>query len=176
MNQLLVILLLVIVMGIFFKTKNANGADLALGQAAPEFTADATNDKKISLIDSRGKWVVLYFYPKAFTPGCTKEACSLRDGFKDIQDLGAVILGVSLDKIETQKKFKAEYRLPFELLSDTDKKIATAYNTLGFLGLYTQRKTFIIDPQGKLAYVFESVSSGTHDVDVAKKLKELNKQ
>ena len=143
---------------------------------APDFAAAATNDKTIALKDLRGQWVVLYFYPKAFTPGCTTEACSLRDGFKDIQKLGAVILGVSLDSIATQKKFKEQYHLPFELLSDSEKILAKAYGTLGFMGLYTQRKTFIINPDGKIAFVFESVTSGTHDEDVAKKLRELQGQ
>lgn len=141
---------------------------------APAFQAMATNDKTISLSDLKGSWVVLYFYPKAFTPGCTKEACSLRDGYFGIQKLGAVILGVSFDKLARLKKFKDEYRLPFELLSDSDKKIAKAYDVVGMLGLYAKRKTFIIDPNGKIAYVFDAVDSAHHDAQVTEKLKELS--
>lgn len=146
---------------------------LEVGQPAPDFKAESTSGKTVSLKDFQGKWLVVYFYPKAFTPGCTKESCQLRDSFSDINKLGAVILGVSLDDIDTQKRFKEKYKLPFDLLSDNDKKMAKAYNTLGLLGLYTSRKTFVINPEGKLAYIFESVKPATHDRDVYEKLKEL---
>lgn len=142
-------------------------------KTAPDFSAPATNGKNISLRDLSGKWLVLYFYPKAFTPGCTSESCSLRDHHKDIIQEDAVILGVSLDNIETQKKFKKEYKLPFELLSDVNKDIARAYNTLGFMGLYTKRVTFLISPEGKIAHVFDKVNTATHDQQVLKKLHAL---
>jgi len=144
-----------------------------VGQVAPNLHAMSTSDKVITLSELKGSWVVLYFYPKAFTPGCTKEACSLRDGYFGIQKLGAVILGVSFDKIATLKKFKAEYHLPFELLSDSDKRIAKAYDVVGLLGLYAKRKTFIIDPDGKIAFVFDSVDSAHHNAEVTEKLKAL---
>lgn len=140
---------------------------------APAFKAKATTDKTIALADFKGSWVVLYFYPKAFTPGCTKEACSLRDGYSEIQKLGAKILGVSFDNVDTLKKFKTEYHLPFELLSDSDKKIAKAYDVMGLLRLYAKRKTFIIDPKGKIAFVFNAVDSAHHNVQVLGKLEEL---
>lgn len=148
---------------------------LELHKPAPEFSAVSTSGKTVSLKDFKGSWVILYFYPKAFTPGCTAESCALRDAFSEIQKLNAVILGVSLDDIEKQTKFKNEYKMQFDLLSDADKSVSKAYNTLGLLGLYSERKTFIIDPDGVLRYVFESVTSKIHDQEVLAKLKELQK-
>ena len=140
---------------------------LAVGASAPEFAAVGTNDQTNRLSDLKGKWVVLYFYPKAFTPGCTTEACSLRDGYADLQKRGAVILGVSLDGVAKLKDFKTAYQLPFDLLSDADKSISRDYHTLGFGGLFAERRTFIVNPAGAIAHVFESVSPRTHDKDVA---------
>ncbi len=164
---------------------NVIGA-LQVGDTPPEFHALATNDKKVKLSDFKGRWIVLYFYPEAFTSGCTAEACALRDSYGDIQKLGVmigdekpkveesgtVILGVSTDKIETQKKFKAKYNLPFELIDDSKKDIAKAYDVLRITGK-AQRKTFIINPEGKIAYIFEKVNSSEHDSEVKKVLAEL---
>jgi peroxiredoxin Q/BCP len=152
--------------------QSTNGV-LAIGAPAPEFAAPGTNGQTNRLSELRGKWVVLYFYPKAFTPGCTAEACSLRDGYADIQQLGAVILGVSLDGVARLESFKQKYRLPFDLLSDADKSVSRAYRTLGFGGLFSERRTFIIDPRGMIAHVFESVHTGSHDKEVAAMLKQL---
>lgn len=166
-------------------TLNVTSA-LQVGDAAPGFEALATDDKKIKLSDLKGRWIVLYFYPKSFTPGCTAEACALRDSYGDIQKLGvmigdekpkvqesgAVILGVSTDKIGTQKKFKAKYNLPFELLDDSNKDIAKAYDVLRITGT-AQRKTFIINPEGKIAYIFEKVNASEHDSEVKKVLADL---
>lgn len=146
---------------------------LAVGAQAPDFAVLGTNDQTNRLSALKGKWVVLYFYPKAFTPGCTAEACSLRDGYADIQQLGAVILGVSLDGVARLKSFKEKHRLPFDLLSDEDKSVSRAYNVLGFGGLFAERKTFVIDPRGMIAHVFESVNTRAHDKEVAAVLKEL---
>lgn len=145
-----------------------------IGSPSPDFKAQATNDKIVQLKDYRGKWIVLYFYPKAFTPGCTKEACSLRNGFQELTRQGVVVLGVSLDNLETQKKFKAEHHLPFELIADDDKKVASLYGTLGLLNLYTKRKTFIIDPQGKLAGIIDKVDSADHDRQVLEAVQSLS--
>ena len=147
-----------------------------VGQPAPAFQAPATDGTTVRSADLRGKWVVLYFYPKAFTPGCTAEACSLRDGFTKLQEAGAVIYGVSFDDMEKLKKFKAEYKLPFDLLSDGDKTIAKAYNSVAMMGLFPDRKTFIIDPQGNLAYVFEKVNTKEHDREVYDVLMKLQKK
>jgi peroxiredoxin Q/BCP len=144
-----------------------------VGRPAPAFTAPSTDGTRVSLADQRGKWVVLYFYPKAFTPGCTAQACSLRDGFTQLKDSGAVIYGISFDKPETLQKFKAENKLPFELLSDGDKAIAKAYDAVALAGLAAARKTFIIDPEGRLAHVFTKVDTKSHDREVLEALTRL---
>ena len=143
-----------------------------VGQPAPDFKAQGTGGE-VSLAGLKGKWVVLYFYPKSFTPGCTKESCSLRDGHQDLAGLNAVVLGVSIDDLETQRKFKAEHKLPFELLADTDKAVSKAYDVLAPMGLFAVRRTFIIDPKGTVAHVFESVSVTTHADDVKAELARL---
>ena len=103
----------------------AGGAAMAaqVGQPAPDFKVQGTGGE-VTLAGLKGKWVVLYFYPKSFTPGCTKESCSLRDGHDQLAGLNAVVLGASIDDLETQRKFKAEHKLPFELLADADKSLA----------------------------------------------------
>ena len=143
------------------------------GEPAPDFKAASTAGRELSLSDFNGKWLVLYFYPKSFTPGCTSQTCSLRDGYQDIQALSATILGVSLDKLETQEKFKAEHKLPFDLLSDADGVVAKAYDVLSFGGFMAKRVTFIIDPEGKVAKVIDSVNTGDHDAQVAEALRQL---
>ena len=146
---------------------------LAVGSPAPEFAAVGTNDRTNRLADLKGKWVVLYFYPKAFTPGCTSEACSLRDGYADIQKTGATILGVSLDPVARLKEFKQSYELPFDLLSDADKSVSRAYHVLAFGRLFAERRTFIINPDGNIAHVFEAVNTRSHDRQVVDVLKTL---
>lgn len=166
-----------------------SSVDPRIGKPAPDFQALATNGKTIKLSDLKGSWVVLYFYPKSFTPGCTAEACALRDSYDKITEIGVVlpededkkqgldviILGVSTDSIETQNKFKSEYNLPFDLLSDKEKAISKAYDVLGITGLTAQRKTFIIDPKGDIAYVFDKVDAGKHDQEVMEVLDKLKK-
>ena len=146
---------------------------VAVGSPAPAFAAVGTNDRTNRLADLKGKWVVLYFYPKAFTPGCTTEACSLRDGYAEIQKTGATILGVSLDPVARLKEFKQSYQLPFDLLSDADKSVSQSYHVLAFGGLFAERRTFIINPDGAIAYVFESVNTRSHDRQVTEVLKSL---
>jgi peroxiredoxin Q/BCP len=147
-----------------------------VGDDAPAFSGKATGGKTVSLADFKGKWLALYFYPKADTPGCTKESCSLRDGFKELQGLGVQILGVSVDDVEDQEAFKKKFELPFELLADTSKETAKSYGSLGFGGLVASRKTFIIDPQGKVAHIFENVDVKAHATQVVEKVKELQKK
>ena len=142
------------------------------GKPAPDFTAQSTKGE-VKLADYKGKWLALYFYPKSFTPGCTKESCSLRDGFEDLKKAGVEILGVSLDDVEKQKKFKAEYKLPFELIADTDKKVAKAYDALMVGGLMAKRLTFLIDPEGNLAKIVDGVDTADHDGQVLKEIEAL---
>jgi thioredoxin-dependent peroxiredoxin len=146
---------------------------LQVGDPVPDISAPSTSGKKVKISELKGSWVILYFYPKAFTPGCTAEACSLRDGYAEIQKLGATILGVSLDNLPTQLDFKAKYHLPFDLLSDSKKEVTKAFDSLGLAGLMAQRKTFIINPEGKIAFIFDKVKTGGHDKEVAEALKKL---
>jgi peroxiredoxin Q/BCP len=126
------------------------------GKTAPAFTLSDANGKSVTLADLAGKDVVLYFYPKDDTPGCTKEACGFRDLWKDIQKAGAVVLGVSADGGESHKKFAAKYKLPFTLLSDPDRKTMKAYGAYGEKMMYGKktvgviRSTVWIGPDGKV--------------------------
>jgi len=144
------------------------------GNQAPDFEGPTSDGSRLGLKDFAGKKnVVLYFYPKDDTPGCTREACSFRDNLKPIRDMGAEIVGVSLDSIQSHDRFAKKYELPFPLISDKDKRIATAYGVLKDLGLSTNRVTFIIDKKGKVTKVFPKVDVSTHTEEVVAALKEL---
>jgi len=142
------------------------------GATAPAFKTTDTNGKSLSLKDFRGQKVVLYFYPKDDTPGCTKEACSFRDGFSKFKKRGITILGVSPDSEKSHQKFTAKYKLPFTLLADTDHSIADAYGVYGekkFMGrtyMGIHRTTFLIDEKGKIKKVFEKVKPDDHADEV----------
>jgi len=129
---------------------------LQVGRAAPAFTLEDAEGKKVSLADFAGKNVVVYFYPRDDTPGCTKEACGFRDAWKEIQKLGAVVLGVSPDSGESHQRFARKYRLPFPLLSDPDKKMMSRYGAWGEKMMYGKKTTGVIrstvwiGPDGKV--------------------------
>jgi len=133
----------------------------------------------VKLSSLRGKPVVLYFYPKDDTPGCTTQACGIRDVYGEFERAGAVVLGVSPDKAESHVKFKAKFDLPFTLLADPDHAVADAYGVWGEKSMYgkkymgVQRSTFVIDPDGKVARVFPKVQPKTHDDVVLAALEEL---
>jgi len=149
---------------------------LKVGDTAPDFTVASSDGGTVHLKDYLGKGpIVLYFYPKDDTPGCTKEACSIRDGFEAFKGLNVTVFGVSFDSVESHKKFIAKYKLPFVLLADTDKKITTAYGVAGPLSLYAERVTFVIDAQGKIARVFQKVNPAEHGAELQKALAELRK-
>jgi thioredoxin-dependent peroxiredoxin len=137
---------------------------LAVGNEAPNFTVKDTNGNTVSLSDFKGKTVVLYFYPKDDTPGCTKQACSFRDARTDYQNKDVVVLGVSADDEASHQAFTAKYNLNFPLLADTDKSLITAYDVDG--GGYAKRVTYVIDPSGKIVHVDASVNTTTHASDV----------
>jgi peroxiredoxin Q/BCP len=149
------------------------------GDKAPDFTLADDNGKKVKLSSLKGQPVVLYFFPAADTPGCTKEACAFRDRKSDLAKSGAKILGVSPDTIESQGKFRDKYELNFPLLADPDHAVAEKYgawrerNMYGkkFMGI--QRSTFLIDSQGKIAKVWKSVKVDGHDEHVLKALAAL---
>ena len=144
-----------------------------VGEIAPLFTGLSTGGKSISLEKQRGSWVVLYFYPKAFTSGCTAESCSLRDRYEILVAHKAKVIGVSFDDIEKQEEFKLAYNLPFDLISDHDKKIARSYDAVGTFGLFAKRKTYIIDPDGRIAYIFQKVDTENHSEEVIAVLETL---
>jgi len=139
---------------------------LEVGDTAPQFTGLSTGGKSISLEEYRGNWVVLYFYPKAFTSGCTAESCSLRDKYEILVAKKAKVIGVSFDDIELQEEFKTAHNLPFDLISDHDKKIAKLYDAVGLLGLVAKRVTYIIDPEGMIGYIFTKVDTENHSEEV----------
>ncbi len=138
------------------------------GDKAPDFELKDQNGKLHKLGDYRGKTVVLYFYPKDDTPGCTKEACSIRDGWKKLQKAGLVILGVSADSVESHSKFAAKYNLPFPLLADVERKTIQAYGAWGEKNLYGKimqgifRTTFIIGKSGAIEKVIGKVDTANH--------------
>jgi len=161
------------------KTKAAPVAPPAAGDAAPEFDLPDGSGRRVSLRALRGRPVVLYFYPKDSTPGCTKEACAFRDGYAVFQKLGAEILGVSLDSQASHARFAGKYSLPFPLLSDEDGRVSRAYGAYGrkmtfgvkYLGI--ERSTFVIDRDGRLAAVFRKVKVDGHDREVLEILRRL---
>ena len=142
------------------------------GQPAPAFSAPDQGEATVSSESLKGKWVVLYFYPKDDTPGCTKEACNFRDNHGELEAAGAVVLGVSGDSEKSHAKFAEKYSLPFSLLSDADHAIAKAYGAWGLKKNYGReyegitRSTFIIDPQGKVARVWPRVKPDSHGSEV----------
>lgn len=142
------------------------------GDGAPQFATKNQNGDEIKLSDFRGKRIVLYFYPKDDTPGCTKEACSLRDSFNVFEEKGIKILGVSTDSEKSHQKFISKYSLPFDLLADTDKTLVNAYGVYGEKSLYGKkymginRTTFLIDEAGKIAKIFKKVKVDEHAAEV----------
>ncbi len=144
---------------------------LQTGMKAPDFTAQITTGKTIHLRDYLGKKVVLYFYPKDDTPGCTVEACGLRDEYQSIKGLGAEVLGVSVDDTGSHQKFTSKFNLPFPLVADTDKKITVAYGVLNEKSNNSRRVTFIIDEHGKISRIFETVKPDKHPQEVLEALK-----
>lgn len=152
----------------------ANEIELELkeGDKAPEFTALSSGGGKVSLSDFKGKSVILYFYPRDNTPGCTKEACAFRDEFAAFKKKGAVVLGVSTDSAKSHDKFVAKQKLPFTLLADEDKKIVQAYGVWGekrFMGMKfigTHRVTFLIGPDGRIKKIWPKVKPAQHAQEV----------
>ena len=152
---------------------------LEVGDKAPSFTLLDQNGEKVRLSELKGQTVVLYFYPRADTPGCTTQACGIRDRGADYKATGVRVLGVSPDEVDAVAKFAGKFDLDFTLLADADHKVAEKYGTWVEKSMYgkkymgVQRATFIIDPKGKIAKVFPKVSPKTHDDVVLKALGEL---
>jgi len=151
---------------------------MKVGQKAPEFSVVDDSGKTVKLSDLKGKKVVLYFYPKDDTPGCTKEACNFRDGIAAIKKQGAIVLGVSADSAESHSKFKKKFDLNFQLLADTDRKIIEGYDVWKEKSMYgrkymgVERTTYVIDKDGKISHIFPKVKVTEHYDEVLAALKE----
>jgi peroxiredoxin Q/BCP len=142
---------------------------LSVGDTAPAFTVKDTNGNTVSLSDYAGKSVVLYFYPKDDTPGCTKEACSFRDNYQQYLSNGITVFGVSMDNEASHQAFTQKFELPFPLLADVDGTLTKAYDVDG--GGYSKRVTYVIDGMGKISQAYTSVKTDTHAVDILADLK-----
>ena len=149
----------------------------AEGSGAPDFTLPSQEGSSISLKDLRGKWVVLYFYPKDQTPGCSREAHDFQVDQPKYADRNAVVLGVSVDSVDSHKRFCAKQGLNFKLLSDADHKVSELYGSLTNLGLvkFSSRHTFLVDPDGKVAKTYTSVDPQKHSAEVLAELDRLQK-
>ena len=150
----------------------AQSSRLVLGEPAPAFEAPDQDGVVRSLAEMQGKFVVLYFYPRDATPGCTREACAFRDIWSRFEAANAMVVGVSTDDSESHARFANEYNLPFPLLADTDEAIADAFGVTVRLG-FAERVTFLIDPEGRVRHVFESVDPGVHAEEVLARISEL---
>ena len=149
-----------------------------VGQKAPAFKLLDSKTQSHQLSDYAGKWVVLYFYPKDDTPGCTKEACHFRDDLAQLEKLGGKVLGVSVDDTDSHAEFAKKYNLPFPLLADNDGKVAASYGALTNLGIikFAKRYTFLIDPNGLIAKTYLSVDTSRHSQEIINDLKSLSGQ
>lgn len=160
MKKILNILICIFTFGLFGCGGNAQS--IKEGQLAPDFTLEDENSNKYTLSEYRGKTpVVIFFYPKAGTPGCTKQACGVRDNIDKFKENGIPIFGISVDSKEAQKKFKEENNLNFPLLSDEDKTVSKAYDVLNNLG-FASRVSFVIDKEGRIAHILRDINISEH--------------
>ena len=145
---------------------------LKIGDNAPDFNLLDEDENNRSLFNYKGKWILLYFYPKDDTPGCTKEACEIRDNFKEFKRLDVIVIGVSIDSVKSHKSFVEKYNLPFTLLSDENKEVVNLYGVWGkkkFMGKEydgTFRTSFLINPKGKIEKIYENVKPAKHSKEV----------
>jgi len=151
------------------------GVVLKAGDAAPELSVLDANGKLHKLADYKGKTVALYFYPKDFTGGCTEQACNLRDNFSSLKDAGITILGISSDDSTSHAKFTDEYELPFPLLTDTEKQLATAYGVSGKESGLPNRVTFSIDGEGKILHIIDKVNTENHSAQIISLVKPVTR-
>ncbi|MGB9591242.1 MAG: peroxiredoxin [Candidatus Kryptoniota bacterium] len=167
-------LLTVVGLALAYGTAGAKGV-LKVGDKAPYFELRGNDGKLHRLSDFKGEYVVLYFYPKDETPGCTTEACSFRDDIMQIKKAGAQVLGVSVDDVSSHKEFTKKYGLNFILLADPEKKVVKEYGVLSKRG-YAERVTFIINPDGKIAKIYPNVNPEGHSKEVLSDLHALNEK
>ena len=173
------VLMLCAVPGVLLAAAAAPGAP-QIGQTAPDFKLQDQKGDWHTLAQHRGQWVVLYFYPKDFTPGCTDEVCTFRDDVHKLRKAGALVLGVSLDDVKSHAEFAEKYHVPFPLLSDKDQAAAKEYGVLTFsqkMNLsYAKRETFLIDPQGRIVKHYADVDPKANSAQVLADLTELKKK
>lgn len=149
-------------------------------QKAPDFALQDQDGKKHKLSDYKGQWVLIYFYPKDDTPGCTTEACALRDNFPSFKKLKIQVFGISIDSVASHNKFATKYKLPFTLLSDEDKKVVEKYGVWQEKSMYgrkymgTLRNSYLINPEGKIAKIYEKVKPANHAEEVLADIKKLS--
>jgi len=175
--KIAVICIAVIITFLMFNKLSHAGSIPKIGSPAPEFMLPDAKQQTHTLKDYAGKWLVLYFYPKNDTPGCTKEACAFRDDLFQIEKLNARVVGISVDDTDSHAAFAKKYNLPFPLLSDKDGKVADSYGALRNLGIMkiAKRYTYLIDPQGRIAKVYLSVDTSRHSQEIIDDLKRLGK-
>ncbi len=173
--KLLLIILLVSLGGWLMLHYAGRGRPPAAGEAAPDFSLPDADDRMHRLVDYRGRWLVLYFYPRADTPGCTAEACALRDDWSEFQRRDVALLGVSMDAAPAQKAFADKHGLPFPLLADVTGRVAQAYGSVWDLAVlrFPKRHTFLIDPQGRVARAYLKVMPARHARDLLDDLSAL---
>ena len=173
----IVLLVVVVVLVIFLVPRLFSGraATPGAGSAAPDFTLPSQESASVSLKDYRGRWVVLYFYPKDQTPGCTREAHNFQVDQAKYNERHAVVLGVSVDSVDSHKKFCAKEGLNFKLLADSDGKVSGAYGSLTNFGVvkFAKRNSFLIDPNGKVAKTYTGVNPARHSEEVLAELDQL---
>jgi peroxiredoxin Q/BCP len=179
MRIVLLVLVVVVILFVFVAPRLFSGARSAPapGSQASDFTLSSQEGAFVSLRDYRGKWVVLYFYPKDQTPGCTREAHNFQLDQSKYDQRNAVVLGVSVDSVESHKKFCAKEGLNFKLLADQDGKVSREYGSLTNLGVtkFSARHTFLIDPRGTIAKTYTSVDPARHSEEVLAALDQLHK-
>lgn len=153
----------------------ARAATPVVGTAAPDFSLPDQNGKQRSLSDWRGKWVVLYFYPKDDTPGCTEEACTFRDDLEQLSAMDAQVVGISIDTSESHKAFADKYHLPFPLLADAKADVAAKYGALSdwLVIKLAKRYTFLINPNGRIVKAYLSVDTSRHSAEIVSDLKQF---
>jgi len=177
MLRIVLLLIVVVILIVLVPRLLSHSAPPSEGSNAPDFTLPSQEGSPVSLKDYRGKWVVLYFYPKDQTPGCSREAHNFQADQSKYVQRNAVVLGVSLDSVESHKKFCAKDGLSFKLLADTDHKVTDSYGSLTNLGVvkFAARHTFLIDPGGKIAKAYASVDPAKHSAEVLQDLDLLQK-
>lgn len=176
--KFIAVIALLAIAALVFRAVSFAGTLPKVGQPAPNFSLLDAKRQPHELADYAGKWLVLYFYPKDDTPGCTTEACHFRDDLVQLEKLGAKVVGVSVDDTASHAQFAKKYNLPFSLLADKDGKVADSYGALMNLGIIKKAKryTFLIDPKGYIAKVYLSVDTSRHSQEIIDDLKNLTGQ